>query len=74
MQIVLLCNQQGRKRLLDTPDRKIKHTVMTETHWERDRILQEKVTRNYYKKYYKKGLQENVTRKGDKKMWQGKVT
>ena len=62
----LLNIKQGRKRPLDTPERKIKHTVMTKTHYrERERILllHEKVTTNYYNKL----LQEKVTRKGNKK-------
>ena len=43
---------------------------MTETHWERVRMLQEKVTRNYNKKRE----QEIITRKGNKKLLQEKVT
>ena len=54
--------KQGRKGTLDTPERKIKHTVMTEAHWERENI-----TRKGYVYYDTKGGQEKVTRKLDKK-------
>ena len=57
--------KQGRKRPLDTPERKIKRR-------ERDRERERDSVRNI--RWWRKNTSENITTNGDKKLFQEKFT